>query len=178
MSLTSFHRCPDASVDLGDVTRDIQAIDEVGGGGIEFIPLYNYGFRLPTLPDWNEFGFGSPKFKELFVSSLKAAHEADIKFDFALGANQGQGIPAEPLTPGLAMQLVYGETTVSGGGRFDGAIPEADLLYNFDLSELSDFMHRPENWGPNKLLAVIAGGVKSGMRNLALLVHPTWILTS
>lgn len=141
--------------------KDIQAVDAVGGGGIEFIPFYNFGFRDPSFPPWDVFGFGGQRFKEVFLTALKAAEEAGLTFDFSIGANQGQGIPTEPLTPGLAMQLVYGETTVPGGGIFEAALPTANMHYNFELSPLAPFMHKHEEWGADRLVAVVAAGVQS-----------------
>lgn len=150
-------------MDPAQVSRDIESLSAIGAGGLEFIPFYNYGFRSPLFPSWDggEFGFGGAKFNELFKTTLKAAKDNGLIFDFSIGANQGQGVVAEPLTPGLAMQLVYSETTVTGGERFDGAVPEANSLYNFGLGDLAEFMHHHENWGPSKLVAVVAGGVKS-----------------
>ena len=147
---------------MAAVVEDINAIGSIGGGGIEFLPLYNYGFWDPSFPSWNKFGFGSPAFRDTFIAALTAARKAGLEFDFSLGANQGQGVPVEPLTQGLAIHLVYGETTVTGGKFFEGKIPKANPFYNFDLSGVASFMHRHENWGPDKLVAVVAGGVKSG----------------
>lgn len=109
----------------------------------------------------DEFGFGTPAFNDLFRSALESARDSGLTLDFALNANQGQGIAAEPLTPGLAKQLVYGEIAVDGGDLFDGEIPEPNPYYNFRLSTLAPFMHGHEDWGPSKLIAVVAGGVKS-----------------
>lgn len=141
--------------------QDIQSIEAVGGGGLQFLPFYNYGFGHPGFPPWDEFGFGSPKFKDLFTAAMKAARDTGLTFDFSLGANQGQGVPVEPQTPGLAVQLVYSEVTIAGGESFDRDLPEASSLYNFDLSGLARFMHKHEEWGSNKLVAVVAGAVKS-----------------
>lgn len=156
------HRLPDASIDTSELIKDIQSIKDVGEGGIEFLSFYNYGFRHPSFPPWDEFGFGSPKFKRVFLAALRKAVEEGLVFDFSIGPNQGQGIQAGPMTPGLAVQLVHGETLVSAGRRFQGPIPEPNINYNFDLSELAPFMHKHEGWGDSKLVAVVVGGVKSG----------------
>ena len=99
----------------------------------------------------------------MFLSALQTARDTGLSFDFALGSNQGQGVPAEPLTEGLAVQLVYGEVRMMGGEGFEGMVPEPNTGYNFDMADIKDFMHRHEEWGPSKLVAVVAGGVKNGM---------------
>ncbi|UPK96040.1 hypothetical protein LCI18_006975 [Fusarium solani-melongenae] len=151
---------PDASVDVEQVTGDIHALKSIGAGGLEFVPFYNYGFGDPKSPptnEWDVYGFGTPAFKNVFRSALKAARDDHLRFDFALGASQGQGVPVEPLTPGLAMELAYGETTVNGGATFKGAIPELNANFNF----VSGYMQEHERFGPNRLVAVVAGGIES-----------------
>lgn len=81
----------------------------VGAGGFEFLPFYLYGFRDNSevpLPDWATYGFGTPAFNEIFKGALQAAQDNGILMDFAVGANQGQGVPSVPETPGLAVHLV------------------------------------------------------------------------
>ncbi|KAM5365409.1 hypothetical protein ACJZ2D_011007 [Fusarium nematophilum] len=159
-------RCPDASVDIDAVVADIEAIRDVGGGGIAFLPYYNFGFsndptRVP-FSAWDEYAFGSDAFKELFHAALNASEQNGLAFDFFLGANQGQGVPAKPLTKGLAEHLVYGKTTVARGETFEGRLPEDDPEdLNFDESVIADFMHPHEDFGPRKLVGVVAAGVVS-----------------
>ncbi|KAH7020387.1 hypothetical protein EDB80DRAFT_821289, partial [Ilyonectria destructans] len=153
-------RLPDASVDIATVASDIRALKEVGAGGLQFLPFYNYGFGDPSsfpTNTWDEYGFGTPAFKQVFVNALKTAKDSGLRFDFSLGASQGQGVPVEPLTPGLAMQLVYGDVTVAGGKVFKGSIPKAHREFNF----LSGYMHEQEEFGSDQLVAVVAAGVKS-----------------
>lgn len=78
--------------------------------------------------------------------------------DFALGASQGQGVPVEPLTPGLAVQLVYGKANVKGGDTFNGALPDPIIEWN----ELVGYMASQERFGPSKLVGVSAAAIKSG----------------
>jgi len=83
----------------------------VGGGGLEFLPFYLYGLPTAGYPpvtptDWDLYGFGTPAFHDLFKSSLQAAQTSGARFDFAVGANQGAGVPAVVETPGLSMELV------------------------------------------------------------------------
>ncbi|KAL2208486.1 hypothetical protein CC79DRAFT_1381616 [Sarocladium strictum] len=75
--------------------------------------------------------------------------------DVALGANQGQGVPSDPLTPGLSVQVVYGKTTIKGGKKFDGKLPAANINWN----EHTEYMHPQEHFGPSRLIGVSAAGV-------------------
>ena len=103
-------RLPDASVSLEQVASDIASIASVGAGGLEFLPFYLYGLptsiQSQTPTDWNKYGFGSAAFQSLFKGALHTVNKSDILMDFGVGANQGQGVPANPLTEGLAVQLV------------------------------------------------------------------------
>ena len=82
------------------------------GAGLEFLPYYLYGLsdpnatNVPTPTDWNIYGFGTPAFISVFEAALQSANESNILIDFALGSNQGQGVPAIPGSPGLAVELV------------------------------------------------------------------------
>ena len=76
---------------------------------MEFVPFFNYGGELPLYPagaDWSTYGFGTPAFKEVFRSALEAHKENGLTMDFALGPNQGQGVPADPNDEGLQWDLV------------------------------------------------------------------------
>lgn len=100
---------PDASVEAARVAADIKSAGNIGAGGIEFLPYYNYGGELggpPAGVDWSTYGFGTPAHLELFTSALDAHKEAGMVMDFSLGPNQGQGIPAHPDDEGLQWDLV------------------------------------------------------------------------
>lgn len=100
---------PDASVDVHTVQDDIRSAGEIGIGGVEFLPLYNYGGSLAPPPngsDWATYGFGTEAFCELFRASLRTAKEEGLLMDFALGPNQGQGVPAVTTDEGLHWDLV------------------------------------------------------------------------
>lgn len=100
---------PDASVDAGTVEVDIKAAGDIGAGGVEFLPFYNYGGELGPAPigvNWSTYGFGTPAHLNLFTSALKAHKYAGLVMDFSLGPNQGQGIPAHPDDEGLQWDLV------------------------------------------------------------------------
>ena len=127
------NRLPDASVSAAIVSQDIKSLASVGAGGLEFVPYYLYGLpsdddKRPT--DWNKYGFGTPAFNDIFKAALRVADEEGLTVDFAVGANQGQGVPSEPLTPGLAVHLVSGGYHLTYFVRFatrESAI--SDYLY-------------------------------------------------
>jgi hypothetical protein len=100
---------PDASVDIATVQSDIKAAGALGAGGVELVPLYNYGASLAGPPkgaDWAAYGFGTPAFAKVFKASLQAAKDAGMRMDFAIGPSAGQGVPAETTDQGLHWDLV------------------------------------------------------------------------
>ncbi|EUC43134.1 hypothetical protein COCMIDRAFT_7366 [Bipolaris oryzae ATCC 44560] len=147
---------PDASVTHESIQNDIRQIAAVGGGGLEFLPFYNYGLG-PALTDWSIYGFGTDAFNKLFQAALDTASTLQLAFDFAFGPNQGAGVPSEVESPGLAKTLVYGSTQIKSGVTFSGEVPKPVVDYNF----LPGFMNPPEPWGSNELLAVVAGRIVS-----------------
>ena len=58
------------------------------------------------MDDWVKYGFGTPAFNALFETALEAHRENELLMDFAMGPNQGQGVPAETDNPGLQWDLV------------------------------------------------------------------------
>jgi hypothetical protein len=61
------------------------------------------------------YGYGTEAYAEAFKAALQAAKDNSLVFDFAVGANQGQGAPAAPGSKGLAVQLVwFGRLQTSG----------------------------------------------------------------
>lgn len=100
---------PDASVDARVVQADIRAAGNIGAGGVEFLPFYNYGGELPMGepgPDWATFGFGTEAFYDIFVAALKVHQQQGLTMDFVQGPNQGQGVPATVDDDGLQWDLV------------------------------------------------------------------------
>ncbi|KAF8856126.1 hypothetical protein BDZ45DRAFT_560947, partial [Acephala macrosclerotiorum] len=89
---------PDSSVPSDALRQNIASIACVGAGGLGFVPFYlSYGdvVGAATSPtDWSTYGFGTPAFRDLFQVALEAAKDNRIHFDFAVGANQGQGVPS------------------------------------------------------------------------------------
>jgi hypothetical protein len=101
-------RLPDAGVSEDVLRDDISNISAVGAGGFEFLPFYMYGLVGTTYgPDsWAEDGYGTPNYKRIFTAAAQAAKVNGLVMDFAIGPNQGQGAPATPEAPGLAVELV------------------------------------------------------------------------
>ncbi|KAK1545886.1 hypothetical protein CPAR01_03388 [Colletotrichum paranaense] len=134
---------PDASVDAGTVEADIKAAGDIGAGGVEFLPFYNYGGDLGPAPagvNWSTYGFGTPAHLNLFTSALKAHEQAGLTMDFSLGPNQGQGIPAHPDDEGLQWDLVSFSQAVSNRSFLNETIP---------------------GWGDGELVAVVSAVVVS-----------------
>ncbi|KAK3388042.1 hypothetical protein B0H63DRAFT_392879 [Podospora didyma] len=148
---------PDASVPAAAVAADIAALASISAGGLEFLGFYNYGFP-PMSTDWSIYGFGTPAFKDLLKAALKATAEHDLVFDFAIGPGTGAGVPAIPQTAGLAMELVYGSKVIDASKKI-GSLPPPTLQFNH--APLNGWVHEPENWGPNELVAVVAAEIKS-----------------
>lgn len=100
---------PDFSVDTDVVRSDVAAAGSIGAGGVEFVPFFNYGGQLgdmPTGADWSTYNFGTADFRRVFSAALESHYENGLVMDFALGPNQGQGVPADPGDEGLQWDLV------------------------------------------------------------------------
>jgi len=152
-------RLPDADVNHNILQNDVRALKDIGAGGLEFVPFYNYGFGGPHLNESDVYAFGKPAFADVLLTALEACKNNGLVMDIALGASQGQGVPAEPLTPGLAVQLVYGKTTVKGGEQFSGYLPTPTL----DWREEAGFMQPQQRFGGSKLVGVSAAAIVSSM---------------
>ncbi|KAK7733053.1 hypothetical protein SLS53_008382 [Cytospora paraplurivora] len=133
---------PDASVSPDIVAKDISSLATIGAGGLEFLPFYLYGLVYANIgatsaapnsvappTDWSIYGFGDEAFNLLFKNALQAVKAAGNEFviDFALGPNQGAGVPSVPGTKGLAVHLVPGNATVTPGQSFSGSVPRPYL---------------------------------------------------
>lgn len=100
---------PDASVDAEVIAKDVASAASIGAGGIEFLPFFEYGGdigRMPAGADWSTYNFGTPDFVKLFERVLEAHDRDGLVMDFALGPNQGQGVPASPDDEGLQWDMV------------------------------------------------------------------------
>lgn len=157
---------PDASISPSIITKDIQDAKAAGVGGLEILYFYLYGMGQDSynntvdLPDWGVYGFGTAAYKSQFKDSLQSAKDAEIVIDFALGANQGQGVPSEVGDLGLAVELLMGVATVLSGGRFEGPVPQARQPSEALRSGMG-FMHPLEQFGTPNLTALVAYQVLS-----------------
>ncbi|KAJ4245748.1 hypothetical protein NW762_013872 [Fusarium torreyae] len=134
---------PDASVDPKVVEQDILRAGSIGAGGVEFLPFYNYGGGLGPPPpgvDWTKYGFGTPAHLKILNASLDAHAKGGLAMDFALGPNQGQGVPAEPDNEGLQWDLITFSQPVPPKGLFKGKLP---------------------GWGTGRLVSAVSGLVLS-----------------
>jgi hypothetical protein len=152
------------------VSKDIHDARAAGAGGVEFLPYYLYGSGeetfdraklqnpdqfTPKLPSWSKYGFGTAAFNSIFKSSLKATREVGAEMDYALGPNQGAGVPSEVGVTGLAVQLLMGNTTLLPYETFSGPVPEARWPDEIIMSGLQ-FMHPLHDYNNPNLTALIA----------------------
>ncbi|KAF2187908.1 hypothetical protein K469DRAFT_567905 [Zopfia rhizophila CBS 207.26] len=170
---------PDASIPSDIIAKDIRDAKAAGAGGLEYLPFYLYGLgnSIPGLgppTDWTKYGFGTPAFVSQFKDSLRAAEAAGILMDYALGVNQGQGVPSEVMTPGLAVQLLMGNTTITPKGSYSAPVPQPGRPQDRLLSRLN-FMHPLEQFGTPNLTGVIAYQVLSQTTN-STTGYSTWYL--
>ncbi|OHF01555.1 hypothetical protein CORC01_03045 [Colletotrichum orchidophilum] len=141
---------PDAEVEIEEVTRDVAEIASVGAGGLEFLPYYQ--LHSPSA-NWSTYGYGGKASRAVFRAAMEAAVENDILFDFSIGANQGQGVPSEPGSVGLALELAYVNVTVKPGNFYNGTLP---LSTQPASPSLRLFMHPLEEFGQQNLSYVLA----------------------
>ncbi|KAI9692010.1 MAG: hypothetical protein M1820_009585 [Bogoriella megaspora] len=129
---------PDASIDHQQAVQDIAGAKAAGAGGVEVLGYYLYdsapGNFAPT--NWATYGWGTPAWKELFDTVARAHQDNEMIMDFAMGPNQGQGVPAEPDEDGLEWDINAYNVTIPIGGSFKGTIP---------------------GWGNGRLQAVVTG---------------------
>ncbi|GKZ27667.1 hypothetical protein AbraCBS73388_005296 [Aspergillus brasiliensis] len=137
---------PDASVDTDTVLKNIEEAAAIGAGGIEFLGLYNYGGSLAAQPagaDWATYGFGTPAFRKILKATLQTAKDLGLVYDFALGPNQGQGVPANTTDEGLHWDLAPFNVTVPSNGTYSAQIP---------------------GWGTGELVSLVSARVVSSSR--------------
>ncbi|KAF2090207.1 hypothetical protein K490DRAFT_36539 [Saccharata proteae CBS 121410] len=150
---------PDASVDKNIVAADIESSASIGADCVEFLPFYNYGggdgAYTPGL-DWVTYGFGTPAYLDIFRTAIQAHKDNDLVMDFALGPNQGQGVPANADDDGLQWDLVSTLTYL--------IIPETNVTsdgYLLILPFHSTALLVIPGWGTGELVALISALVLS-----------------
>ena len=147
-----------------------------GAGGLEFLPFYLYGegpesferaklanpaYVIHEIPDWSIYGFGTKAFNALFSSALQTANHNSLLMDFAVGPNQGAGVPSELGVIGLAVQLLMGNTTIQPGESFSGPVPQAQQPIEAITTGLG-FQHPQHDYFAPNLTALTAYEVLSG----------------
>lgn len=121
---------PDASVNLDNVAADFAKVKAVGMGGLELLGYYLYGdfpanegVGGPIPTDWTKYGWGTEAWKNLTDTALRATKEQGLIMDFALGPNQGAGVPAEPNDAGIMWDLWPFNVSVPLGSSFNDTVP-------------------------------------------------------
>ncbi|KAK6216503.1 hypothetical protein LQW54_003509 [Pestalotiopsis sp. IQ-011] len=110
---------PDASVEADVLSQDVRWAKDAGMGGLELLGYYLYGGppeneagRGTYAPvDWAEYGFGGQKWYETFRAFVDAIKDNDLVMDFAIGPNQGTGVPAPEDDEGLMWDIsIYNQS--------------------------------------------------------------------
>ncbi|KAJ9499406.1 hypothetical protein H2202_004989 [Exophiala xenobiotica] len=122
---------PDASVAPEVVANDVRAAGDIGAAGLELLGYYLYGGppsngagRGDSAPvDWATYGFGTPAWHDVFQAFAQAHKDNGLIMDFAIGPNQGTGVPAPEGSGGLSWDLVAFNVSVPTGESFDGVLP-------------------------------------------------------
>ncbi|KAI9668279.1 MAG: hypothetical protein M1821_001099 [Bathelium mastoideum] len=138
---------PDASADLTSLAEDVRQAGVVGAGGVEILGYYLYGGTAQGTgtfapDDWSVYGWGTPAWQTAFKTLLQAHADNNLISDFALGPNQGQGVPAPEDSEGLSWDLYSYNISVPLGGNYSNTLP---------------------GWGTGKLQAVVSGRVVSSV---------------
>ncbi len=114
------------------ITADLEAMKRAGVGGVLIMEV-NQGAPVGQVP------FASPKWHELFAFMVSEAHRLGIEVNMNDDAGwNGSGGPW--ITPDKAMQKVVStETAVKGGARFDGVLPQPQVVagYYRDIAVLA-----------------------------------------
>ncbi|KAM3084282.1 hypothetical protein ACMFMF_001639 [Clarireedia jacksonii] len=116
---------PDAGVNDSIVQENIQSAGAIGAGGVESTILFVWR-RDPVCWSWTGLGhvwIWTDAFRKVFIASLQAHKDNELVMDFALGPNQGQGVPARTDDGGLQWDLAPFSVPVSASGSFSGVIP-------------------------------------------------------
>ncbi|KAJ5820046.1 hypothetical protein N7474_005637 [Penicillium riverlandense] len=124
---------PDASVDAAVLREDIAGAKTSGAGGVEVLGYYLYGGTPEGTgnfapDDWSIYGWGTPAWTDVFHTLAQAHKDNGCIMDFAMGPNQGQGVPAPENSEGLMYDLYAFNFTVPLGGSWSGKLPGWDSV--------------------------------------------------
>ncbi|KAL0565735.1 hypothetical protein V5O48_016289 [Marasmius crinis-equi] len=122
----------DSSADLDILRRDVAEMAKVGSSGFELISYQSYGgfddiVRGEVIIDPTDVAFGSDAFVAVTKTLVQAAKDNGVTIDFALGPNQGAGVPVRPDEvdqEGLLTELAFGSHFLQPGESFDGLLPD------------------------------------------------------
>ncbi|KAI7084709.1 hypothetical protein KC356_g6490 [Hortaea werneckii] len=118
---------PDATVSDDVIDKDVEAIKRAGAGGFELLGFYNYGGTQSepafSVTDWAKYGWGTEAWRNTTRAALRSSKEHGLLMDYALGPNQGSGVPAHEDAEGLMLDLVPFNATVPLGGSFNDTLP-------------------------------------------------------
>ena len=106
------------------ITADLEAMKRVGIGGVLIMEV-DQGAPLGPIP------FAGPEWRELFKHVVSEANRLGLEVNMNNDAGWcGSGGPW--VTPDKAMQkLVWTETQVPGGQRFEGVLPQPDAVAGY-----------------------------------------------
>ncbi|KAF7359451.1 Secreted protein [Mycena sanguinolenta] len=117
----------DASVSTDIVRSDIAEIASVGSSGFELLSYQTYGGTV--LLDPTDYAFGSSRFVDVAAAAVQSAQASGITVDFAMGPNQGAGVPVEDVDmEGMLTELVFGSYFPSPGEEFSGPLPNPTIF--------------------------------------------------
>ncbi|KAI9740347.1 MAG: hypothetical protein M1834_004926 [Cirrosporium novae-zelandiae] len=129
---------PDASVDPEYLAKDVASAGAVGAGGVEVLGYYLYGGTPEgtgnySPVDWSVYGWGTPAWRSTLNILAQSHKDNGLIMDFALGPNQGQGVPAPQNSDGLVWELAAFNVSVPVGSSFNGTLPGWEQIYNSTL---------------------------------------------
>jgi len=106
------------------ITADFEAMARVGIGGLLYMEVDQGTPKGPA-------DYGGPLWKEMFKHACDEAHRLGLQINMNNDAGWcGSGGPW--ITPELSMQkVVWSETLLEGGKRFDGALPKPNAVHDF-----------------------------------------------
>ena len=106
------------------ITADLEAMARVGIGGVLYMEVEQGAPK-------GKADFAGPLWRELFKHACSEAHRLGLEINMNNNAGwSGSGGPW--ITPELSMQIVvWTETVVEGGKRFDLVLPQPGAVRNF-----------------------------------------------
>ena len=135
---------PDASADYAVLRAELTDLYNAGFAGIEVAHVPRYAEYDPA-----EFGWGTPKWRELMKETLRIAHSFERPFQVDFTSTPHWPIALNTIDPNddsASMELAYVFARISGGGVVDLPMPE---------KRLSDFMNAPFIFQDTFLAAVV-----------------------